>query len=213
MILTFFSLWALGAVLLLTCSALVWSERMSVLRTLPACAKCGYDLAGLSRTAKCPECGDIWRTFSAGIATRIPTTQSTLIWAIPTVAGLIAAGMVTVAARIPAPDNVLGMFACTIPYMLTGALLRIMLRWITLAAAKTLMWSAIITLSLALIAVMLEATLTNDFASTALETYRLTPLMIAPFAGFGLAGGILLLAWLRSRPARMRSPNDFPEHF
>ena len=213
MILMFFALRALGAVLLLTCSALVWSERMSVLRTLPACAKCGYDLAGLARAAKCPVCGGIWRKFTAGVASRIPTNQSVLIWAIPTVAGLIAAGMVTVSARIPAPDNVLGTLACSIPYAATGILIRIMLRWITLAAGKTMMWCAIIALSLALVAVMLEATLTTDFASTTLETYRLAPIMIAPFAGYGLAGGILLLAWVRSRPARMRSPNEFPDRF
>lgn len=213
MIVLFFALWVLGAVLLLTCSALVWSERMSVLRTLPACAKCGYDLAGLARGAKCPECGGIWRKFTAGVSSRIPTNQTVLIWATPTVAGLAAAGMVTASARIPAPDNVLGTLACAIPYAATGVLLRLMLRWITLSAAKVMMWGAIIVLTLALIVVMLEATFTTDFATTKLETFRLAPLMMAPFAGFGLAGGIILLAWIRARPARMRSPNEFPDRF
>lgn len=211
MIVLFFALWVLGAVLLLTCSALVWSERMSVLRTLPACSKCGYDLAGLPRGAKCPECGGIWRKFTAGVSSRIPTNQSILIWATPTIAGLVASGMVTATARIPAPDNVLGTLACAIPYAATGALLRLMLRWITLPAAKVMMWGAIIILSLALVVVMLEATLTNDFATTTLETYRLAPLMMAPFAGYGLAGGILVLAWIRTRPVRMRSPGEFPD--
>lgn len=213
MLVLFFAFWTLGAVLLLTCSALIWSERMSLLRTLPACAKCGYDLAGLSRAAKCPECGGIWRKFTAGVAERTPPNQALFIWAIPTVAGLLGSGMVTVAARIPAPDNVLGTLACTIPFICTGALLRILLRWITFPAARTMMWCAIITLMLALGTVMLEAIYTTDFATTTLETHRLAPLMIAPFAGYGLALGIMLLAWIRSRPARMRSSNEFPDRF
>ncbi len=202
MVLVFFALWILGAVLLLTCSALIWSERMSVLRTVPACAGCGYSLVGLPRSARCPECGGIWRKFTAGVAFQTPPSETILIWAIPTVAGLIIAGIVTVAAKIPAPDNTLGTFASALPFAGVGALLRLMLRWITLGAARVMMWSAITTLSAALGGVMLEATLTHDLASSKLETYRIAPLMVAPFAGYGIAAGIVILAWQRSRPAR-----------
>jgi zinc transporter ZupT len=64
------------------------------------------------------------------------------------------------------------------------------------------MWGVIIALSAALAGVMLDATLTHDLASSSLVTYHIAPMMVAPFAGYGFAGAILILAWQRSRPAR-----------
>jgi hypothetical protein len=203
MLVLFFAFWTFGAVLLLTCSALMWSDRISVLRTVPACANCGYSLVGLARTAKCPECGDIWRTFTVGRAHQIASSDSIMLWITPTVAGLIASGSVTAVGRIGTPDNVIGTLTNTLPFLAVGVLLRIMLRWITLGAAKTMMWCSIAALAAALFGVMLDAYLVHDLASTEVETFQIAPMMIAPFAGYGLATGIALLAWLRARPVRI----------
>ena len=202
MVYAFLVLWAFGAVLALACTALAWSERMSVLRTLPTCAECGYDLVGLARSSKCPECGGTRRRFSAGVKVGVSPVRSILLWAAPTIAGLVVSGGVAVWARITAPDNVLGTLACALPFACMGGLLRIMLRWMTMSAAWTMMWCGVTSLSIALIGVMGDALLAENLASSPLETWRIAPLMIAPFAGYGLAGGIAVLAWQRSRPAR-----------
>ncbi len=206
MVFAFFAFWVIGAVLLLACSALVWSERMSVLRTLPACANCAYDLVGLPRGAKCPECGGHWRKFTAGIETRVSPVKSTMLWGTPLLVGLLASGMVAVGAKIPAPDNALGAIANALPFLAAGALVRIMLRWVTLEAAQTIMWCESVAMVVALVAVMVDALVASNLESTPLQTWRIAPLMVAPFAGYGIAMGILLLAWRRSRPVRPRSP-------
>ena len=56
-----------------------------------------------------------------------------------------------------------------------------------------------VALTAALGAVLLEATYGADLATTPEQTFLLSPLMIAPFAGYGLAGGIAVVAVGRAR--------------
>jgi hypothetical protein len=201
-VIAFFLFWALGAALLISCTALVWSERISVLRTVPTCTACGYDLTGLDLVAQCPECAGMGRMFRSDVHRTGAAGRVTMLWMSPVIAGLFVAGITSVAAHIPSPDNVVGLMANTLPFMGTGALLRLMRRWITPRAATTMILCSVGTRSIALAGIMLDAWWMHDLATTPGETYRILPLMTLPFAGYGLAGGILLLSLARARSAR-----------
>ena len=179
---------------------------MTVLRTLPVCADCKYNLAGLPRGGVCPECGGKWRKFSAGIDTGVPPVKSIMLWATPLLVGLLTSGMMAVISKIPAPDNALGTVANALPFLGAGVLVRIMLRWMTLEAARTIMWCAAAAMAVALVAVMIDALVGRNLESTPLQTWRIAPLMVVPFAGYGIAGGILIVAWRQSRPAQPPPP-------
>jgi hypothetical protein len=201
MVFAFLAIWTFGAVLLLTCSALMWSERISVLRTVPVCARCGYELTGLSRSAACPECAARERRFTAPGVDAARSRASVGLWLTPTLIGLIVSGAISVLAHIPTPWNVFGVALNSLAFVACAVLLRVLLKWITRTAAMVMMWCCIVALSASLAAAVLYAASGPNLSATPDQVLLLGPLLTIPFAGYGLAGGIVLLSLWRGRRA------------
>lgn len=201
MVFAFLAFWAFGAVLLLTCSALTWSERISVLRTVPVCAKCEYELTGLSRSAACPECATTDRRFIAPGIDAARSRASVGLWLTPTLLGLVVSAAMSVLAHIPSPWNVFGIALNAMAFFACAVLLRVLLRWITRSAAMVMMWSCIGALSLALgvITVGLIVGLNSNASNE--QAFLFGPVLTLPFAGYGLAGAILLMSARHGRRA------------
>jgi hypothetical protein len=201
MVFAFLAFWAFGAVLLLTCSALTWSERISVLRTVPVCAGCGYELTGLARSAACPECAGRGRRFTAPGVDAAKSRGSVVLWAAPSVFGVVVAAAMSVLSHVVSPWNVVGTALNALAFVACSVLLRVLLRWITRTAAEVMMWCCIAALSLALGAAMYYAADGHNLSATPDQVLMLGPLLTLPFAGYGLAGAIVLLSAWRNRRA------------
>ena len=74
------------------------------------------------------------------------------------------------------------------------------------AAADVMMWCCIVALALALGAAMLDATVMGNLSATPDQVFMLGPMLTIPFAGYGLAGAIGLIALWRERRARPGPP-------
>jgi hypothetical protein len=188
-------IWAFGAALLLLCCALIWSERLSVLRTVPSCAKCGYDVQGLPRDWVCPECGGRERKFSKDLKLRREASRSSVaLWAIPTVCGLIATTPLVMLSKAAPPENMIAIAGNTATFIACGVMVRVMLGWITIAAARTILWCCMASMAVALAVVTLDAMYAHNINATAPEVLLFSPALIAPFAGYGVVAGILIHA-------------------
>jgi predicted RNA-binding Zn-ribbon protein involved in translation (DUF1610 family) len=203
MVFAFLIFWAIGASLLLACCALIYTERLTVLRTVPMCARCGYDVSGLPRTFVCPECGARERTFSKGFERRQAESRATVsLWAIPTICGLMVTIPLALGSQIASPENVVGIAANTATFLVCGVMSRVMLGWITMAASRTILWCCMACLTAALVAVMLDALFAGNINAKPGEILVMGPLLIAPFAGYGVGLGILLHTQRQNRIVR-----------
>src|SRR4051812_45142568 len=125
MVFAFLAFWAFGAVLLLTCSALTWSERISVLRTVPVCSRCGYEMTGLSRSAACPECAGTQRRFTAPGVDAARSRGSILLWVAPSAFGVLVPAAMSVMSHVASPRNVIGIALNALAYVACAVLLRV----------------------------------------------------------------------------------------
>jgi hypothetical protein len=198
--------WAIGAWLVVICTALIWAERVRIYRRLPICAACGYSMDGLEETACCPECAGVIRTRKA--VTGTPPDSPAIFWAwiIPSVFGVAGAILISIWFAVGGLSSLLLLITLVVVFAALSVLVRTMVRWLPPAAILRMAIFgalAIVLATLWFIAIARAQRMTHD-----LNLLILMAVLIWPFCGYGISLAILTVPaedWFREVLVRSRS--------